>query len=391
MSEIAADRINPSLYRMLDRTVGAVLRRYMHYTGEMVDEAKGPFIVLANHTTDLDPIYLVHAFREPLYFVASEHVFRKGFVSSVLERIFHPIHRLKGTTDATAAKLILKRVRDGCSVAMFPEGNRNYNGVTGACFPATGKLIRLSGADLYTYRIKGGYLRTPRWSRTFRDGRIRGEKAGYYPAAMLRSMQPEEINELIRRDLYVDAFAEQEKDGSRYDGKTLAEYLETAFYICPSCGRMHTMRSKDDTFACSACGYAVKMTDTGRFLGDKVIFETPRDWDRWQSEQMNGIKPEDVLLEDDEVITTIWDADGACRVLPPAPLRMTGTEIGFGRRTLPLSVLTGMGNVGRAKINFSAEGIAYQLSSKDPRWCGRKYTDLFLILKKKEGAVETTA
>jgi 1-acyl-sn-glycerol-3-phosphate acyltransferase len=51
---------------------------------------------LANHNTDLDPALLALSFPYHMYFVASEHVFRKGFVSWLLKYFFAPISRTRG-------------------------------------------------------------------------------------------------------------------------------------------------------------------------------------------------------------------------------------------------------------------------------------------------------
>ena len=47
-------------------------------------DVKGPCIVLCNHVTDWDPLLLGAAFRRQMYFVASEHILRLGFVSRLL-------------------------------------------------------------------------------------------------------------------------------------------------------------------------------------------------------------------------------------------------------------------------------------------------------------------
>jgi hypothetical protein len=46
-----------------------------------------------------------------MYFVSSEHVFRKGFLSWLLVYLFAPIARVKGMTDATAALNIIRTIK----------------------------------------------------------------------------------------------------------------------------------------------------------------------------------------------------------------------------------------------------------------------------------------
>ena len=62
-------------------------------------------------------------------------------------------------------------------------------------------------------------------------------------------MSKDELIEKISDDLFVDAYADQEKAHIAYKGKALAEGLETGLWICPECG------TKDITSKfCSNCG-----------------------------------------------------------------------------------------------------------------------------------------
>ena len=111
-------------------------------------------------------------------------------------------------------KEILAKLRDGRNVALFPEGNRSFNGLSGDFPPATGKLVKKSGATLVTYRLHGGYLTTPRWSTSLRKGKLWGEIAGIYSPEKLKAMTEDEVNRAIRHDLFVDAYADQKKTPS---------------------------------------------------------------------------------------------------------------------------------------------------------------------------------
>ena len=117
---------------------------------------EGPYVVVCNHVTDWDPLLVGAAFRNQMYFLASEHIMRLGFVSRLLDWLVHPIVRQKGGSAAGAVMEMLRVTRAGHNVALFPEGNRTWDGVT-RDFPAsTGKLIKQSGASLVTFRLRGG-------------------------------------------------------------------------------------------------------------------------------------------------------------------------------------------------------------------------------------------
>ena len=77
-------------------------------------EIKGPCLIVANHVTDWDPLLLAMSFpRLPLYYVASEHIFRQGFISRVLLWLMEPIARRKGAAGTDTVKACLRHLKDG--------------------------------------------------------------------------------------------------------------------------------------------------------------------------------------------------------------------------------------------------------------------------------------
>ncbi|MDR0929249.1 MAG: 1-acyl-sn-glycerol-3-phosphate acyltransferase, partial [Oscillospiraceae bacterium] len=191
------------------RPVVRGIAAYFGYAHDKPLRLNRPTLILSNHNTDLDPAFLMLAFKNPLHFVASEHVFRWGLVSRLIRFFFQPIARQKGGSDAHAAMEIARTLRRGAHVCLFAEGNRSVDGITAPISPATGMLAKASGADLITFRLTGGYFTQPRWAAGFRRGRMRGEVVGHYPAETLREMTKEAINDIIRRDLREDAYARQ--------------------------------------------------------------------------------------------------------------------------------------------------------------------------------------
>ena len=232
---------------------------------------RGPYIVVCNHVTDWDPLLVGAAFRRQMYFLASEHIMRLGFVSRLLDWLVHPIVRQKGGSAAGAVKEMLRALKAGCSVAFFPEGNRSWDGVT-RDFPAsTGKLVKAGGVSLVTFRLRGGYLSSPRWSGdTARRGELRGELVKVYTPEELKGMSALQINAAIARDIHVDAYEDQRSRPVLYRGKRLAENLETLLFICPKCFARGTLRSEDDRFVCGRCQF-ISSRPGRSYLGSHAI------------------------------------------------------------------------------------------------------------------------
>ncbi|MEZ4508507.1 MAG: hypothetical protein R2881_02285 [Eubacteriales bacterium] len=66
------------VFVFLRTLVSGTLKRIYRFHPEKADVGKGPFLITANHNGNLDPALLALSFSEHMYFVSSEHVFRKS-------------------------------------------------------------------------------------------------------------------------------------------------------------------------------------------------------------------------------------------------------------------------------------------------------------------------
>jgi 1-acyl-sn-glycerol-3-phosphate acyltransferase len=377
------------VFEFLRVTVGWIIRRIYRFHPEKANLGKGPFLITANHNGELDPAFLGLSIHEHMYFVSSEHVFRKGFLSWMLTYFFAPISRVKGTTDATSALNVIRAIKKNNNVCVFAEGNRSYNGITGPIFPATGKLAKASGASLVTYRLEGGYLTTPRWSPTIRKGRMRGYVVNVYTPEQLKQMTAEEVNDHIREDIWEDAFERQLTNPIHYKGKNLAEGLENALYFCPQCGKTGTLHSKGDIFSCT-CGLRVRYADTGFFekveAGDPdPIFTTARDWDFWQNKRIleyaNTLREDEIAYSDEDVMLIAVEAGHKDSVAEIGKLSISKREMSVGSHHFPLERIGSMALMGVYKMMFSVDGNSFELRAAKTPYCGRKYFTFYELLK----------
>ena len=245
-----------------------VMRWLLNYHGEPIPNTDGPMLLLCNHNTDFDCILLGMAAPKLTYFVATESVTRMGLLSRIVMGGFDPILHVKGLQGAATTREMLGRIKAGYSVALFPEGNRSFDGLTCAIPSATGKVARISGATLVTYRLTGGYFTTPRWGRGIRKGRMDGHVMGIYTPEMLKGMKTAEIQAAIEKDLWTDAYAEQAEHPAGFRSRNGAEYLESMLFLCPECGGIGTLRSHKNELNC-ICGCRLTYTEYG-FLRDGV-------------------------------------------------------------------------------------------------------------------------
>jgi len=370
------------LWKFLFYPCRVAMRLFFRYRGEVARVPEGPLFILANHTSRVDPVLVGCCFKQQMYFVAGQNVQRMGFFSRFLQYCFAPIQRVKGATDGASALQILRTLRSGKNVCMFPEGNRTFTGTMLPIFPATPKLVKASGATLVTFRTQGGYLSEPRWSSHTRRGRMSGKVVGVYPPEKLKEMSVAEVMEILKRDLGSDAYEEQKKTPVAFRGKRLAEKLETAIYLCPSCRKIDTLVSAGNRFSCS-CGLTMTLDDFGFFHGEGLPFPHPGAWDAWQQNALLSYahnKGESELFGDDGVSLCEVTRDHSVRVAAQGRLRLFRDRLQMEDLVFPLHLLEGIALAERSEVFFTFEKKDYSIQAPYVL-NGRKYVDMVSALR----------
>ena len=348
---------------------------------------KGPAIIMANHTLDIDIGLLGLGYAQAMRVVASEHVFRKGILSVLIRLIFAPIVRIKGKTEILTVRKILNATKKGGRVCIFPEGNRSYNGLTGEITQATASLVKMAKCSLITYRIEGGYFRHPRWARKGRRGPVSGREVGRYSPEQLKAMSTDEVLALIRSDLHVDAYARQAQNPEKYTGKRLAESIETALYLCPQCGRTGTLQSKNDRVTCS-CGLSLRYTEMGMLEStgeDAARFSTVTAWDDWQQDQTADLvaKARDGSITEDDMLS-LYRIQPCKReeLIETGTLSISKSGLTCGAFLFPLDEISDLAIIDINTLVFETENDGYFEIRSKSAYSALKYRRLFLHCKK---------
>lgn len=350
-------------YTLLRPLAALFVRIKFGYRYKVARELPENYIVLSNHTTDYDVIFVAASFPRMMYVVGSEHISRWPRAYKFLKFAFAPILRPKGTTASSTVKDILRTLKRGDNVLLFAEGVRSWDGVTCPILPSTGKMIKTARCGLVTYRIEGGYFASPMWSSSnTRRGRVCGAPVNVYTAEQLAAMSVAEVNEIIARDLYEDAYARQMASPARYKGKKLAEKLETFLYICPQCGGIDTFHSHDDRVECSSCGLNFRYTEYGMLEG--APFDNLRDFFSWQKERVaetvmkggaytaQGGKLAQVYKHTEEPVAS-------------GPVYMDGERFSCGEKSFAMADILDLAMHGKRAIVFSTPEGYFDLVPSD--------------------------
>ena len=332
----------------------------------------GPCIIISNHVTDWDPLLVGASFpKKQLYFVASEHIFRLGFVSKLIEFFLAPIPRRKASMGTDTVMSCLRHLKAGHSICLFAEGDASWDGLTHEVFPATGKLVRNSGASLVTYRLEGAFLSKPRWSKKFFKGRCYGHPVTVYSPQQLKAMTPAQITAAINADIYENAWERQKKERVRYSPEGLADDIDKALFLCPCCGKIGTIRGENSRIFCTDCGFET-FFDEYRLLSPAEPFENIAQWDKWQHENISLPEGDETAFSDDDINLKEIFSDHRDNELADGTLSVRKRSLCIRQFAFALKDIPMMAMVQKKAILFSHDGKYYELKCKNEK-CMRKY------------------
>jgi len=379
------------LWTILFTLIRPFVRPLFGYRYQREERIAGPAVIMANHNLDIDVGLLGLSYKQAMRVVASEHVFRKGFLTLLIKLFFTPIVRMKGKTEVRTVRKMLSTIKAGGNVCIFPEGNRSYNGLTGEITKASASFVRMAKCQLITFRFQGGYFRHPRWARNVRKGPVIGREVGRYTPERLKDMSTEEVLELIRRDLHEDAYARQKQSPALYPGKNLAVCIETALYLCPDCGRIGTIQSRGDRFFCP-CGLDMRYTETGmlKCMGNGgARFDTVTDWDLWQqgmTEELAGRAGDGAITRDDGISLYRITPCRKDELIETGTLSISQTALTCGKTVFPLSEIADLAIVDLNTLVFETSDGGYFEIRSNSAYSALKYRRFFLYCTTKPNA-----
>jgi 1-acyl-sn-glycerol-3-phosphate acyltransferase len=134
--------------------------------------AVGPAMIVANHSSVLDPPLVGIAAPRPLHFMAKAELFSIPLFGRLIRAVnARPVRREGG--DARALREALRILQDGHALLVFPEGTRGPDGALREGRAGAGMLALLSGAPVVPAYLEGTGRALPRGRWLPRPGKIR--------------------------------------------------------------------------------------------------------------------------------------------------------------------------------------------------------------------------
>lgn len=253
-------------------------------------------IVISNHVTSMDQFMIGLLFKNHLYYMASEDVFNHFMLGKIINFLVKPIPKKKSNkSDLGAIKNCINITKEGSSICVFVEGNRTFNGELCYIDDSIAKLVKLLKKPLVICNIEGGYGTDPRWSNKLRKGKMHVSIKKIYEHEEIKDKSIDELFDIIKNGISVNNFNYY----NDYKSKKKAEYLERILYVCPSCNKLHTLKSKNNIIKCSSCGEEVKYNNDLTLTSNNknFSFKYINDWYNYQLDYVRNTS-----FNDNEVI-----------------------------------------------------------------------------------------
>ena len=229
--------VNRLFYRLMLGLLRGFILRYFRITtvNESVVPTTGACVILSNHATLFDPIWVYAMLKRPVYFAATEDLFRKRALGRLI-RWFGAFPKRKAASDLTALRSIFSIIGRGGLVGLFPEGVRTWDGSNQPLFTGIAKLIRKLAVPVYVCRLEGAYLVYPRWARFWRRIPVRGVFSRLYDAESIPADDAQILSDVAAAIRSPDFELKVPVASVRRTG--LAVDVTRVLYRCPSCGTM---------------------------------------------------------------------------------------------------------------------------------------------------------
>lgn len=286
-------KINPILYTALYAVLKPIytIKYGITFDREVVKDIKGPAIVLARHTGDVDHILSALTLYpvRPTYIV-SEH-FIHNPSTAPLVRMAHVITKKMFTPDVSTIINVMRAKKENAVIVIFPEGRQPCHGHSLPVAEGTAELIKKLGVNVYNWRADGGYLTFPKWrvKGDVRRGKIHSHIKLLMSADEIAAKSIPEIKGIVEEAIVHDD--ELAMAGVEYKCKDMTKGLDKILYKCPSCLEEWKITAGENHIRCS-CGLDVTLDSCYRLHG--APFERVNQWFDWQQESIN---PEEEHLE----------------------------------------------------------------------------------------------
>lgn len=251
-----------------------------------------PTILLAAHASRLEFIYAIWGFgKKDINVVCGyQNILQKGLYPIFIQ--LGVISKYLYQPDFVCVKNMLRVLKRGGTLGLFPEGIQSTSGSTHPINPATTKFIKGSKANVVVCRSQGAYLATNRYSSDRKKGYIGVNYSLLFTPEMLEDLTEEQIYDMLLEKISYNDFAFNKEARHKYVGKKPNAYgIDKILYKCPDCRAEHKLHVEHDTIVCENCGFSIRVNEYYDLV-DLKGKSAPSDIDQWYKWQRRCVAEE---------------------------------------------------------------------------------------------------
>ncbi len=216
-----------------------------------------PFVLIANHVSYWDPFFLACPIKYPTAWVTARAHFENSLLAPLIKAT-GAIPKRKARPDVETIKGIFNVLRQGGVVGLFPEGSISWTGQTGDHFPGTDKLLDRVDVPILAVRIKGAWLKKPRWADRKRKGQVNLELKTFEDSKALDFIDYSE-------------WEWQREEKNIFPGRGRAEGITRVLWFCSECGTFGKFKIEENDAVCSDCGRKWHVDEYGFINGQDGV------------------------------------------------------------------------------------------------------------------------
>ena len=294
---------NPILMTIGMWVVGIMNRSYkvkFSYDYDPKSIQNHPVVLLSSHASRIEFLYTVYGFgRKDINVVCGyQNILKKGLFRLFIA--FGVISKYLYQPDLMCVKNMLRALKRGGAIGLFPEGIQSTSGSTHPINPATTHFIKNCKANVVVCTTKGAYLATNRYSKDRKKGYIGVHYTHLFTPQMLAELTEEEIYTQLLEKIRYNDFAFNKEARHKYIGKLPnAEGLDKILYKCPDCKKENGLYVTGDAIRCKHCGFAAQVNEYYDLVlqSGKNLPEDIDVWYKWQRKCVaEEIKSDDFAL-----------------------------------------------------------------------------------------------
>jgi 1-acyl-sn-glycerol-3-phosphate acyltransferase len=342
--------------------------------------------LLANHTNTVDPFMIADFINRPIRYVVTDEYYRYK-VSRTLLRWAKGIPKTKSIPDSVTMRMLLKGVKQGGIIGVFPEGRRNWDGETLPLDDTIPRLVKKLRLPVICVRQRGSYLSWPRWSNWPRRGRVIFDFSYLFENPEEIPQDEAKIKRRIEEKLSYSELEDPEITKHIFASPRIAEHLELRLWLCPHCLRFFTLKSEKEHLFCTSCGASWRFIGNGTFqlerqgepCTDSRNFKYYIDWARWNDAQTLPILLDRKKQGRDPLVSTpakMWSVptetgrdrdfqlqdDGMAALSPDFRMVFVRNQDRKPLFDAPIAELKGPGVTWNHKFEFFLPGMAYRFT-----------------------------